>query len=623
MKFDNFVEKYIIDLSAKIALIPLFGIVVITGYEVVARYIFNSPTIWTVPFGIFFLIWAGFLSLAYVEKENAHVRVDLLTINFSEKTQVALDFATTFLFLISVLFVFYYSIDFTYTAIKMNEVTPGLIDLPIWPVKISVSVGLFLLALWLLIEIKQKTTLLIKYLKENENLFRLISPIVVLLVMVIFSCFLILKVNPLIGLGLLLITLLFSGLPVFPSLLFSGITGVFLLFNGLNGPLTGIIAISYNALYSFSLVCLPMFIIAGTILSITDVGREIYDFLRSWLNWLPGAEGVSTIVACTVFAAISASSVATAATMGIIALPILMKYNYDSRLSYGLLASGGTLGIMIPPSASMIAYSMVTQESLGKLFMAGLIPGLILMSSFSVWIMIKHGKPKIYNTQKPTWHEKITKLKTALWGLSVPLIIIGGIFSGVFTPLESGAMAVIYTFLMVLIRGKVKLKDIVSGGLSSLRTTSMIFGIIIGALVLGYLVTLMQIPDKISSFIIGNNIEPWVAIIMMLTVFIIMGLFLEVWSIMLITMPIFYPLAMDLGVNGIWFAVMATLTMEMALITPPVGLNNFVIKGIADAPLKEIAIGIVPFFVIMTLGLVVFAMFPQLSIWLPNLLVGK
>jgi len=614
----------LIDGSAKLSSIFIIGIVIVTCYEVVMRYVFNSPTIWTLDFGIYFLVWLSFLSMSYCQKRGKHVHVDLLISRLSEKQRIVLDVATSILFLTGAAIMLYYSTIYTLTAIRTQELSIGLVAHPIWPVKLSISVGTLLLTLYLLIELVHKVTALSKsqFRSIVEPLSKTITPVLVFVIALAFSLFL-LKVAPPLGMIFLMITLLFFGLPVFPSLLLVGAVGVLIYYGGFSGRIIGFSAIMYGSLNDFALVCMPMFVLCGAVIERGGIGRELYDFCTAWFGRLPGGEGIATVVACSIFAAISASSVATAATIGIIAIPALLARKYNPRLSYGLLAAGGTLGIMIPPSSPMIIFSMVTEESLGKCFIAGIFPGLILAVGFSLWIVFFCKRKGGYERAEPiSWGTRFNKLRTALWGLSIPAVIMGGILSGIFTPLESGAVAAIYSLIMVVARRKIKVRDLINVVIESLDTIIMIFSIIVGALVLGYFVTLQQLPNVLVNYVLSNQIHPWVVMIMIMGVMLFMGMFLEVVSIMMITLPIFYPLIIALGFDGIWFAVMVVLNMEMALITPPVGLNCYVIQGIAKVPLWEVVRGMIPFFFIMLVGLVLFAAVPEISTWLPSVAVA-
>jgi len=306
--------------------------------------------------------------------------------------------------------------------------------------------------------------------------------------------------------------------------------------------------------------------------------------------------------------------------IGLIALPALALRNYNKSFSYGLLAAGGTLGIMVPPSGSMIIYAAMTDESLGKLFIAGAIPGLILAAGFILYSMyyVKFKSP-VDRPPAVSWPERLKALKTGLWGLAAPILIMGGIYTGMFTPLESGAVAVLYSLLMVLGRGKIKFREVPKVLQMSTESGTMVLGIVVGAMLLGNFMTMLQVPNMAMDYVASLNVSRWIVMLAIFALLTMLGMFLEVISTMMITLPILYPLIISLGFDGIWFAVMVTLVMEMALLTPPVGLNLYVIMGIAKAEIGPVLRGVIPFFIIMMVGLILFAIFPGISTWLPSI----
>ncbi len=426
------------------------------------------------------------------------------------------------------------------------------------------------------------------------------------------------------GLVMLMLVLLFGGVPIFPSLGLLGVLGYYLFYGGSAGVWSFFPTICYSSLNNFALACLPLFILAGQVMQSGGVSEEIFEVTSKWVGHLPGGEAVATILACSIFAAISTSSVATAVTIGLIALPALAARNYNKKFSYGLLAAGGTLGIMIPPSGTMIIYSAVTEESIGKLFMAGVIPGLILASAFILYSMWFCWRTKEYDRHSPaTWPERLQATKNGMWGLMAPVIILGGIYSGAFTPLESGAVAALYAIVMVLVRKKVAVKDLPRIVGESSMSSVMVLSIIIGALTLGDFMTLTKLPEKALDLVSSYGLPPWGVITAIILIYFVLGMFLEVVSCMLITLPIVYPLITSLGFDGVWFAVIVTINMEMALLTPPVGLNLYVIQGITKATLNDILKGVLPFFIIMVIAIIIYCIFPQLSTWLPNALVTR
>lgn len=595
---------------------------IITCYEIIARYIFNSPTVWTLEVTIFILIWFGFIAMACAQREGRHIHLDILVTRFSPHTRAIWDITTMVFTLLFVGIFTYYSYDFLAGAVKSHETTLGLFVAPMWVPKLALFAGGALFGLQLIKDIVVKAnTLRTQPLERGQGLKdNPIFLVLVFLVVVSIGVWLY-QVAPVGGLIVLMLTLLFAGVPVFAALALAGIAGLFFVYGGISA-LSTIPHVGFGALYNFALACLPLFIIAGQLLVDSGTGGELYDLCDKWLGHLPGGLAVATIIACAIFAAISISSLVVAITIGLVALPALAARRYDKRFSYGVLTGGATLGIMIPPSGTMIIYSAVTEESLGKLFIAGFIPGIILVAMFAIYTIFFCSRTGGYEKVKPyTWKERFGAFKTGIWGLLVPLIIIVGIYTGIFTVLEAGAVVAIYALVMSLARRKIKVSQLPNVLKDSAVNGSLILVIIAGALIMGLFMTLLQVPNTVVSLITAANIPNWAVIATLMVGYIVLGMFLEVVSVMLITLPIVYPLIISLGFDGIWFAVLVTLNMEMALITPPVGMNLYIVKGISGAPITDVVRGVLPFFVIMLIGLVLFAIFPQLSTWLPSLMV--
>ncbi|HPQ45587.1 MAG TPA: TRAP transporter large permease subunit [Syntrophales bacterium] len=620
-KIDRLID-YVVLGGGYFAGFALLSCALITCYEVIARYLFNAPTHWTLELSIYLFIWFGFASMAYVQRAGKHVAVDVFVSRFPERTKALWNLVIIGIFFIFMLLLLYFGTRYTWKSILINEHSRDMWKVILWPVKAAVPIGALLLVLHLVREFVLSLRSFKKIPQQKgETFLDKPVPVAILLSVIIVCCVVLFPLNGVVGMVVLMLVLLFFGLPIFPTLGLVGALGLFFAFGGISALNASFARVSYGALHSFSLLCLPLFILVGQILQSGGVGEEIYTMATKWTNRLPGGEAIATILACTVFAAISTSSVATAITIGLIALPALALRKYDKKFSYGLLAAGGTLGIMVPPSGSMIIYAAMTEESLGKLFIAGLIPGIILAGAFICYSIIfckYRGE-----TEKPpvvTWQERFQALKTGLWGLAAPIIIMGGIYSGIFTPLESGAIAVLYSLFMVVGRGKLKIKDIPKVLRKSTESGTMVLSIIVGAMVLGNFMTMMRVPNMAMDFVASLDVSRWVVMIAIFGLLTILGMFLEVISTMMITLPILYPLIISLGFDGIWFAVMVTLVMEMALLTPPVGLNLYVILGITNASLGDVLRGVVPFFLIMIAGLLLFAALPVLSTWLPGMM---
>lgn len=410
--------------------------------------------------------------------------------------------------------------------------------------------------------------------------------------------------------------LLVVGMPVAFSLGVVGLSGLFALEGG--GAYYGVTMIIYESLHSFTLTAIPLFILMANILIHSRISEDLYRFIHSLVGHWPGGLGIATVLFCAGFSAISGSSVATAATVGMLSVPEMLQMGYDRRFTFGLVAAGGTLGILIPPSLSMILYGALTDVSVGDLFIAGIIPGLILTGFFLIYTVIHARRQGYVRTRQAGWNERATAFRRSAWGLILPPLVLGGIYLGWFTPTEAAGVGVVYSLSAALISRRLKIMNLMPVLLSSLRTTAMVLIIIVGAILFGHVVTILHVPQRLITFLGELDAAPWQFIILVCIIFIFLGDFLEVVSITIITLPIIFPILLALGIDPVWFAVIMTINMEFALITPPVGLNLFVIKGVVeDATLMEVFQGTLPFMLLMMAVLILVILFPQLSLWLP------
>ncbi|MET3655722.1 TRAP transporter large permease [Sporosarcina sp. FSL K6-1540] len=414
------------------------------------------------------------------------------------------------------------------------------------------------------------------------------------------------------GMGILLVL----GLPVAFTLGLLAVAGMFF-FNGGTFAFMQVPIIAYKSLDDFTLTALPMYVLMSQVLVISGVGRDLYEMASRWFRHFPGGLAIATLFCCTIFSAISGSSVATAVTVGSVALPEMVRRGYNKRHVLGLLAAGGTLGILIPPSIPMIIYGSVTGESVGKLFIAGIIPGIILTIAFMIF--------SAYQTRHikdvpATWGERLEASRKAIWGLLLPVVIIGGIYAGIFTPTEAAAVGVVFSFaIAAFVYKNLTISNLKEIMLATVKTNTMILFIIIGAMLLGFILTILQIPQTIVSFATSQDINPWIIFILINIVLLILGMFLETVSILVITLPILYPIIIALGFDPIWFAIIMVINMELALISPPVGLNLFVLKGLDKSnTISEIVKGVIPYAVIMLVFMVVLSFFPEIATVLVN-----
>lgn len=375
----------------------------------------------------------------------------------------------------------------------------------------------------------------------------------------------------------------------------------------------------FTALDSFPMMAIPGFVLAGVLMARGGISKYLIEALRAWIGHLPGGLAVVTIIACAIFAAISGSSPATAAAIGSIMIPAMISAGYKKRYSMGLVAAGGTLGILIPPSVPLIIYGITSEQSIGELFMAGVIPGLALTGILIVAAIVYAKRNGFKGDAPASWNERGRKSLKAIWGAFLPFLILGTIYSGVVTPTESAVIAVFYGLIVSLfIYREMKLKDFREVLVESVNITAMIFLIIGAASLFGLYLTNAQVPQQVGAWIAESDMNKWIYMIIVNILFFVMGMFLEAVSIILITLPILLPILAHFDINLIHFAIIMTINMELGMITPPVGLNLFVVSGIAKEKLGEVVKGVIPFIVLMIIFLGLVVLLPQLSLWLPE-----
>jgi len=371
---------------------------------------------------------------------------------------------------------------------------------------------------------------------------------------------------------------------------------------------------------AYSLTVIPLFILMGQFANHSKMGFEIYQTVYRWIGFLPGGLSMATIGACGGFAAISGSSLAAAATMGMVALPEMKRFKYDNALATGCVAAGGTLGILIPPSTVMIIYGILTEQPIATLFIAGILPGLLLTGLFILTIyVVTRIKPSLGPPgPRFSMKERIYSLKDTWSIFSLFVLVIGGLYTGWFTPTEAAGVGAFGAFAITIIKKRLTWDNLKESLAQTVRTTAMVFLILIGAHIFGYFLTISQIPDQLSILATEWGLSKYVILAIIIFAYIIMGCFMEGLALMVLTIPIVYPLVLELGFDPIWFGVIITLVMEMSLITPPVGINVFIISGISkDVPMYVIFRGIIPFWCAMLVCVIFLILFPQIALWLP------
>jgi tripartite ATP-independent transporter DctM subunit len=425
----------------------------------------------------------------------------------------------------------------------------------------------------------------------------------------------------LIGISALFV-LLFSGIPVGFLLALLGVIGFSLLTTFDAGA--NLLAKDFFANFSaYSLTVIPMFIFMGQIAFYSGTSQRLYDFAYKMVGHRRGGLAMATTVACAGFAAICGSTSATAATMGTVALPEMKRYRYDSQLATGCVAAGGTLGILIPPSVIFIVYGIMTQESIGRLFAAGIFPGLLLTGLFFITIYAQiRLNPKLGPAGPGVgWREKMASLSELSETILLFILVMGGLFTGLFTPTEAGAVGACGALVIALVRRKLSWQGFRDSILDTTKLSCMIMVIVTGAAVFGHFLAVTRIPFDLASWV-GNLAIPRIAVIgFVILTYLIGGCFIDSLALILLTVPIFFPVIKSMGFDPIWFGVIIVLVTQVGVISPPLGTNVYIIKGVAsDVPLSTIFKGIVPFLIAMIICTVLIVAFPQIALFLPSLI---
>ncbi len=425
-----------------------------------------------------------------------------------------------------------------------------------------------------------------------------------------------------IGMGVLF-TLLFLGVPVGVALGAVGFAG-FAAVSGFNSALGIVRIVPYSTFSNYGLIVIPLFVLMGNFAFHSGMSADLYKTARAWFGRVRGGLAMSTVAACAAFGAVCGSSVATAATMGKIALPEMKKHNYDDSLATGTLAAGGTLGILIPPSVIMIIYGVLTENSIGKLFLAGFLPG-IMQAIF--YIILIGGICMVYKNKGPAgaavsiWN-KVKSLRHSWAVLILFALVIGGIYFGIFSPVEAAGIGAFGALVISLAKRQLTWNGFQASLTDAVMTSSMIFLIMLGANMFGYFLAVTRLPQALSDSLLGMDVSRYWILLIIMIVYIVLGMFMDSMAMILVTLPIFYPVVMELGFDPIWFGIIVVRVAEIGLITPPVGMNLYVIQGIAEkVPMGKVFRGAAPFVVVDFVHVAVLVAFPVIATFLPNLLM--
>jgi C4-dicarboxylate transporter DctM subunit len=431
---------------------------------------------------------------------------------------------------------------------------------------------------------------------------------------------------------LLLIALMLTGMPISIAL---GLTVLTFLFVMTQVPIESVALKLFTGIENFEIMAIPFFILAGNFLTHGGVARRMIRFATSMVGHWYGGLGLAGVMACALFAAISGSSPATVIAIGSILLPAMVEQGYPKRFGAGVITTSGALGILIPPSIVMVIYSVATggsvalgpngervlSASVGQLFIAGVIPGLMLATLLGVTTFYRAWKNDYPRMVRASWVERIRTFRECIWGLLLIVIVLGGIYAGWFTPTEAAAMSAVYAFVIaVFVYKDMTLKDVPRVLLGSANMSAMILYIITNAVLFSFLMTSEQIPQQLTSWIIGNGVN-WVTFLIFVNVLLLIaGNVMEASSIVLITAPLLFPIAVQLGIHPVHLGILMVVNMEVGMCHPPVGLNLYVASGIAKMGITELTIAVWPWLLTMLAFLVAVTFIPEISLWLPRML---
>lgn len=649
-----------------VAAIAVLLMMVFSAYDIGARYLFNEPTSWVVEVSGYLLVAITFLGAGYAEKRGAHIKVDLALQAVRGKARIFVESLAAWLGTIFVCFAAWQVALFNYSDYRNETRFWGVLETLQWIPQLPMTIGMAGFVLAMLATANR--------LAGSLNPFRAIS-VPILFLALVATLFLIgsqhlplgigrqelgsglvlgtilvsawLWNGPRVGLALLVIVtvligayVLFAGSSPRVAMLLVVITLFALLLTGMSISLglglLGLLGIAfllplpqlqalgeraYSSTNSFSLTAVPMFVLMGVLLLRSGVSSALFEAMRIWFGRVPGGLAHASIGACAGFAAVSGSSVATAATIGNMAAPEMISRGYSPRLAYGSIAAGGTLGILIPPSIPMIIYGSMVGTSVSALFVAGVIPGVVLSLLFmlviALWgtILPQSAPP---GTAYSFGH-KIRSSVGALPFLVLILLVMGSLYWGVATPSEAGAVGAVLAMAVCLIQRKLSVRALGASLLETVQTTSFILMILVGTATFTYIVDYLRLSQELIQIVTGMGLTPFQVFCMVTVVYIILGMFIDPISMMLITLPVTFPMIKAAGFDPIWFGIYLVVVIEVGLLTPPVGMNLFVLRGLSgDISLQQIAMGALPFLAIIFVFVGLIYVFPEIITWLPD-----
>jgi tripartite ATP-independent transporter DctM subunit len=603
--------------SALLAGLMMLAVSLFMSFEAFSRHFLDQPTSWVLAVSTLIFIWFTFLSVPYGIKLDKHVSCDIFVTWLPAHSRQAIGVATDIASLIFICGLGIYGFGYFLEAVEYHSMSEGLFRYPMWLVCIAIPIGMALSVIQVIRKIHARI-LWMKKTSEISSKASSASPVLMVFLFLLSAAvgIAVYFFSQPLGILIFALVLLFWGVPIAFALGLVGLTGL-LFFHGSISGLNTLPIVAEHTATNFILLAIPLFTLGGLILSRSGLGEQIYDLSSKWLGWMPGGLGVGTCITGGILAAMIGSSTAVTAIITLVAMKPLLDRGYDKKLVIGTV-TGSSLGLIIPPSIGFIVYGFLTDTSVGDLFMAGVIPGIMLVVMFSVYIVINCKVSGKYEAVSFTWTERLVSLRKSFIIILGPAFVLGSIYTGVATPTEAGAILVIYSLFCALILRKLDWKGFMQCLIDSSILSTMIIMIMVGALVMSNVITLLQVPANLTEYILSSGLPIWGVLLMIVVLYLCLGMFLDGGSITVLTVPVIAPMLPALGIDTIAFGVILMMLIETALLTPPVGLNIFTVKGIVDEPLSFIIKSVVPFVIILVLGILLVFMFQDIALWLPS-----
>jgi C4-dicarboxylate transporter DctM subunit len=622
-------KKVVVPIASKVNLIGMAALavmMVLTSIDVILRYIFNKPLTGSLELTQFLMVVLVAFGLAYTGVNKGHITVDVLTQRLPKRGRAAVNTGDALFCLGVFALITWRSLVYAQALISGHDASSTLL-IPLYPFVLLVALGSALICFVYLYNLLEQLSLVTRGISwpKWSALLLLVAAVVFLFSIPVWNTGIRGAISPNIAgvIGVvLLVVVLFSEMPIGVVMALLGFIGMVYIM-GLKPGLTNVGISFYSTASSYSLSVIPLFVLMGLFCFYSGISKGLYDTVYRWIGHLPGGLAMATIGACAGFAAVSGSSVATAATMGTVALPEMRKANYSSALATGCIAAGGCLGILIPPSTILAIYGLLTEQSIGKLFLAGFIPGIIeaIFYIVTIYIICKRDPSMGPAGLRSTWAERISSLKNVWPVLLLFIVVIGGLYMGVFTPTEAAAVGAFGAFVIALALRKLSWKQFKDSLSETSLTTAMVFVILIGAAILGYFLAVARLPSTLSDWVSTLDVNRWLIMTGIIVLYLFLGCIMSSMAMIILTVPIFFPVIMSLGFNPIWFGIIIVKVVEIGQLTPPVGINVFVIQGIAkDVPMYTIFRGIIPFFIADLIEVVLLCLVPSIATILPDLM---